>query len=113
MAATIRASRASVAAAPTRGGRYRFTTLRPGPVPGRGNTTQAPHIQIMVFARGLLTHLTTRAYFAGDPRNAEDPLLGTVPPERRGTLLAQETMPGEWVLDIVLQGARETVFLDI
>ena len=94
-------------------GRYRFTTLRPGPVPGRGNTTQAPHIQVMVFARGLLSHLTTRAYFAGDPCNADDPLLGLVPAARRHTLLAQEVLPGEWVLDIVLQGACETVFLDV
>lgn len=94
-------------------GRFRFTTVRPGAVPGRGNATQAPHIQLMVFARGLLSHLTTRAYFAGDPRNAEDPLLRLVPAERRHTLLAQEAAPGEWVLDIALQGARETVFLDI
>lgn len=94
-------------------GRFRFTTLRPGPVPGRGNAIQAPHIQLMVFARGLLTHLTTRVYFAGDPRNAEDPLLSLVPPARRHTMLAQEVAPGEWVLDIALQGARETVFLDI
>ena len=94
-------------------GRFRFTTLRPGPVPGRGNAVQAPHIQLMIFARGLLSHLTTRAYFSGDPRNANDPLLGMVPAERRGTLLAQEAMPGEWVLDIALQGTAETVFLDI
>jgi protocatechuate 3,4-dioxygenase alpha subunit len=94
-------------------GRFRFTTIRPGPVPGRGNATQAPHIQVMVFARGLLAHLTTRAYFAGDPRNAADPLLGLVPAERRDTMLAQEMAPGEWVLDIALQGDGETVFLDI
>ena len=94
-------------------GRFRFTTIRPGPVPGRGNATQAPHIQVMVFARGLLAHLTTRAYFAGDPRNAADPLLGLVQAERRDTMLAQEMAPGEWVLDIALQGVRETVFLDI
>lgn len=94
-------------------GRYRFTTLRPGPVAGRGNAVQAPHIQLTLFARGLLAHLTTRAYFADDPRNAEDPLLGLVPPGRRHTLLAQEAAPGEWVLDIALQGSRETVFLDV
>ena len=94
-------------------GRFRFTTIRPGPVPGRGNAIQAPHIQVMLFARGLLTHLTTRAYFSGEPLNEEDPLLALVPPERRPTLLAQEAAPGEWVLDIALQGRGETVFLDI
>ena len=45
-------------------GVYRFTTVKPGPVPGPGNTLQAPHINVTVFARGLLKHLVTRIYFA-------------------------------------------------
>ncbi|MCU0886532.1 MAG: protocatechuate 3,4-dioxygenase subunit alpha [Rubritepida sp.] len=94
-------------------GRFRFTTLKPGPVPGRGNTLQAPHVQIAIFARGLLTHLTTRLYFAGEPLNETDPLLARVPAARRDTLLATETAPGTWTLDIRLQGEGETVFLDV
>ena len=94
-------------------GRFRFTTIRPGPVPGRGNALQAPHIQLTIFARGLLTHLTTRAYFDGEALNAADPLLALVEPHRRQTLLAQEAAPGEWLLDIALQGPNETVFLDV
>lgn len=94
-------------------GRFRFRTVKPGPVPGRGNATQAPHVQLQLFARGLLRHLTTRAYFAGEVLNDRDPLLALVPQERRLTLIAQPAAPGEWVLDIRLRGDGETVFLDI
>lgn len=94
-------------------GRFRFITLKPGPVPGRGNTLQAPHIQIAIFARGLLSHVTTRLYFAGEALNETDPLLALVPAERRATLIAEPTVPGTWQLDIRLRGGAETVFLDI
>ncbi|PZW39817.1 protocatechuate 3,4-dioxygenase alpha subunit [Humitalea rosea] len=93
-------------------GVFHFTTLRPGSVPGLGNASQAPHIVLAIFARGLMKHLVTRAYFAGEPRNAEDPLLAAAGP-RAGTLIAKETAPGSWRLDIVLQGDGETVFLDV
>lgn len=94
-------------------GRFRFATLKPGPVPGPGNSLQAPHITLAIFARGLMHHLTTRAYFAAEPLNEADPILALVPEARRGTLLAQPVAPGQWNLDIRLQGADETVFLDI
>jgi len=94
-------------------GRFRFTTLKPGPVPGPGNSLQAPHITLAVFARGLMNHVTTRAYFAAEPLNEADPILALVPEARRPTMLARETAPGVWTLDIRLQGANETVFLDI
>lgn len=94
-------------------GRFRFTTIRPGPVPGRGNSLQAPHITLAVFARGLMHHVTTRAYFAGEPLNETDPVLALVPQTRRATMLAREAAPGAWQFDIRLQGADETVFLDI
>jgi len=95
-------------------GAYRFTTLKPGPVPGRGNTLQAPHITIAMFARGLMKHVVTRAYFAGEALNAGDPVLNLVEdPARRATLVARPEGDGVWRLDIVLQGANETVFLDV
>ncbi len=100
-------------------GNFRFTTLKPGPVPGAAgaNTSQAPHVAIALFARGLLTHLHTRAYFDGEALNEHDPLLASVDPPRRGTLIARHVgerdgLPA-WRLDIRLQGADETVFLDI
>ena len=60
-----------------------------------------------------MNHVTTRAYFAAEPLNEADPILALVPEDRRATMLARETAPGVWTLDIRLQGANETVFLDI
>ena len=98
-------------------GRFRLTTIRPGPVPGRGNALQAPHIAVALFARGLLKPLYTRVYFAGDPANDTDPVLQTIDdPDRRTTLLATQVGPPAhalWRFDIVMQGERETVFFDI
>ena len=99
-------------------GRFHFKTLKPGPVPGRGNAQQAPHFAITIFARGLLKGLTTRAYFAGEPLNETDPLLSSIEdPARRATLIAAATGIDSWHIDIRLQrGAKqepETVFLDI
>jgi protocatechuate 3,4-dioxygenase alpha subunit len=99
-------------------GRFRFLTVRPGPVPGRGNTLQAPHISIAVFARGLLKQVTTRLYFPGEALNKSDPVLGLVDDERRrATLIAADAGQQEgatlYRFDIVLQGERETVFFDV
>jgi len=93
-------------------GRFRFKTLMPGPVPGPGNSQQAPHLALTILARGLLIHLTSRVYFDGQPENENDPILELVPPERRGTLIAIKT-GDEWTLDLHLQGEKETVFFEI
>jgi protocatechuate 3,4-dioxygenase alpha subunit len=93
-------------------GEFRFLTIRPGRVPGPGNSLQAPHIAIGVFGRGLLKRLVTRLYFDGDPSNDEDPILELVPAARRPTLLAN-LRDGVWQFDIRLQGASETVFFDV
>ena len=74
--------------ATTEDGSCTFETIRPGRVPGPGNTLQAPHINVSVFSRGLLKRLSTRVYFADDPANSEDPVLALVPEDRRATLLA-------------------------
>ncbi len=94
-------------------GHFSFKTLKPAPVPGPGNSLQAPHLAITILARGLLIHLATRLYFAGDPANENDPILNLVDEARRGTLIAHEKNPGVWHLDINLQGPSETVFFDI
>ncbi len=94
-------------------GVYRFLTIKPGRVPGPGNTLQAPHIAIGVFGRGLLKRLATRLYFEDELSNADDPILDLVAPERRKTLTAQRISPSRYRLDIVLQGEGETVFFDI
>ncbi len=95
-------------------GAFQFITLRPGPVAGRGNALQAPHLALNILARGILTRLYTRAYFAGEALNASDPLLLLVEdPMRRASPLAHPAGPGAWQLDIRLQGPGESIFIDI
>lgn len=94
-------------------GKYRFVTVLPGPVPGPGNTLQAPHINVIVMARGMLRHLTTRIYFEGETLNADDPILSRVSDAtRRRTLIAKKSTgnPPVYNFDIILQGDNETVF---
>jgi protocatechuate 3,4-dioxygenase alpha subunit len=90
-------------------GVYTFTTVNPGPTePGA-----AAFISVAVFARGLMNRLFTRVYL---PENAEalakDPLLSSLDPERRKTLIARRDADGGLTWDIRLQGEGETVFLD-
>jgi protocatechuate 3,4-dioxygenase alpha subunit len=95
-------------------GGFRFSTIKPGPVPRPGGESQAPHIVVSVFMRGLLRRLVTRIYFPDDAANDVDLVLNFVEPARRGTLIAQKTRESdklEW--NVVLQGANETVFFDI
>jgi protocatechuate 3,4-dioxygenase alpha subunit len=98
-------------------GHFRIVTIKPGPVPGRGNALQAPHINIALFARGLLIHLYTRIYFADEAANAADPLLSSIEDVAvRNTLLARGTGAGAppiYRFNIVMQGEGETAFLDI
>ena len=95
-------------------GKFRFNTIYPGVVRD-ANMAQAPHFDLMVFARGLLKPLVTRIYFEADPRNAADPVLALVPAHRRGTLVAhRDATAGQsvWRFDVHLQGKDETVFFD-
>jgi protocatechuate 3,4-dioxygenase, alpha subunit len=94
-------------------GCFRFHTIKPGAVPGAGNSLQAPHINVSIFARGLLKRLVTRIYFPDEPMNASDAVLNTVAPVRRSTLVARLERPGVLRFDIVLQGNNETVFFDV
>ncbi len=93
-------------------GSFRFKTIKPGQVPGRGNSLQAPHVTVAVFARGMLSHAYTRIYFANETdANEIDPVLQLVPADRRGTLIL-EHVSGSFRFDIHLQGENETVFFD-
>jgi protocatechuate 3,4-dioxygenase alpha subunit len=93
-------------------GSSRFSTVKPGRVPWPAGGMQAPHINISIFARGLLNRVATRLYFDGDPANAEDPVLKMVDPARRATLIARKDDKGVWRLAIHLGGDNETVFFD-
>jgi protocatechuate 3,4-dioxygenase alpha subunit len=92
-----------------------FETIKPGRVPGPGNVLQAPHLNVAVFARGMLKQLYTRIYFDRDLANREDPVLALVPEDRRETLMARPDSgrPGVWRFDVLLQGGHETVFFDV
>ncbi|MGZ4631601.1 MAG: protocatechuate 3,4-dioxygenase subunit alpha [Actinomycetes bacterium] len=94
-------------------GAWAVRTVKPGPVPTRDGTLQAPHVDLSVFARGLLDRVVTRLYF-GDEADANglDPVLSTVPAHRRGTLVADRVEDG-YQLDIRLHGEDETVFFDL
>ena len=96
-------------------GEFRFTTIKPGCVAGPGGARQAPHLVALVFMRGLLRHLVTRIYFAGEAANGSDSILALVPAERRETLMAQRESggPATFAWNIRLQGDNETVFFDV
>ena len=99
-------------------GEWGFDTVKPGPVPGRGGTVQAPHLNLWIVARGINVGLNTRMYFADETEaNAADPVLNLIEWEnRRATLIATRSEgdgPPVFRFDIRLQGGDETVFFDI
>jgi len=93
--------------------RFVFRTVKPGPVDGE----QAPHINVIVFMRGMPNHAYTRLYFPDEAAaNAADPVLLSIPEDRRGTLVAKRLeRDGATVyrFDIHMQGDNETVFFDV
>ncbi|MBU9559380.1 protocatechuate 3,4-dioxygenase subunit alpha [Burkholderia multivorans] len=94
--------------------RYVVETVKPG----RIGTDDAPHVNVTVMMRGILTHAFTRLYFDDEAAaNANDPVLTAVPAERRATLVAKrDAQPGRPVVyrfDIRMQGPDETVFFDV
>jgi protocatechuate 3,4-dioxygenase alpha subunit len=95
-------------------GSYRIVTLKPGPLPTPEGDIEAPHLDVSVFARGLLDRVVTRMYFPDEmAANAADPVLCSVDLPRRATLIAVAEPEGHLRFDIWLQGARETVFFDM
>ncbi len=86
-------------------GEFRFYTVKPG-----ATAPHAPHINVIVLARGLLQHLFTRIYFPDEEAaNAADPLLSSIEdPAMRETLIAHDLR-----FDIHLQGENQTAFLEV
>jgi protocatechuate 3,4-dioxygenase, alpha subunit len=94
-------------------GTWQITTIKPGPLPTPDGGTEAPHLDVSVFARGLLDRVVTRIYFPDETAaNDVDPVLAGIDPSRRATLIA---VPAGDMLqfDIHLQGPDETVFFDV
>jgi protocatechuate 3,4-dioxygenase alpha subunit len=91
------------------GGEFEFVTVKPGPV-----APQAPHIDVSVFARGLLKRVVTRIYFPDEEEaNASDPVLGSVPAGLRSRLVARKDADHVLRFDVNLQGDEETPFFDV
>jgi protocatechuate 3,4-dioxygenase alpha subunit len=98
------------------GGEFAFDTVKPGAVPGADGKPQAPHILMVIFARGMLLQNYTRIYFDDEAATATDPVMALVPAERRDTLIAKRRQDATGVVyrfDIHLQGDDETVFFDV
>jgi protocatechuate 3,4-dioxygenase alpha subunit len=95
-------------------GRYRFLTVKPAGGSVRGGPEEAPHLNVSVFARGLLDRLVTRIYFPDEEAsNAADPVLAMIgDPGARATLVARAEA-GALRFDIHLQGKDETVFFEV
>jgi len=100
-------------------GEWSFHTIKPGPITDRDGVVHAPHLNIWIVARGINIGLNTRINFADETdANANDPVLKMILPEqRRTTLLAKYSNEkphiNDYAFDIVLQGDREIVFLNI
>ena len=94
-------------------GRFEIVTVKPGRVPSPEGGLQAPHIEVVVFARGLLKHAVTRLYFPDEAEaNAADPVLSRLRPEQRDTLVAVAE-DGGLRFDIRLQGPGHTTFFAV
>lgn len=93
-------------------GRFWFRTVKPGSLPAPDGRTEAPHLDLTVFARGMLQRVVTRVYFPDETSaNEADPVLSTVDSQRRGTLIARPE-GSDYRFDVRLQGHDETVFFD-
>jgi len=93
-------------------GDFELRTIKPGGVRDSGGETQAPHIAVFIFMRGLLKPLYTRIYFADEAANEKDAVLNLVPGARRESLVAKKDGDGDFRWDVKLQGPDETVFFE-
>jgi protocatechuate 3,4-dioxygenase, alpha subunit len=94
-------------------GWFEFLTVKPGQVPAPDGGLQAPHLVVIVFARGLLKQLVTRLYFPDEAEaNAADPVLSELDDGERATLIAQPE-DGGLLFDIHLQGDAQTTFFAV
>jgi protocatechuate 3,4-dioxygenase alpha subunit len=99
-------------------GELTFETIKPGRVPGPDGKLMAPHVALWIVARGINIGLQTRLYFEDEAdANAGDFVLNKIMDKRRRqTLIARREAGGavpRYVLEIHLQGEKETVFFDM
>jgi protocatechuate 3,4-dioxygenase alpha subunit len=95
-------------------GAFGFRTLKPGPLPAERGRIEAPHLDVSVFARGLLDRVVTRLYFPNElEANGNDPVLVLLEPADRSRLIAVPAGDGVLSFDIRLQGEDQTPFFRI
>jgi protocatechuate 3,4-dioxygenase beta subunit len=95
-------------------GAYTYSTIKPGahPVHPRSSLVRAPHLRFTIFASGI-DRLVTQVFFEGEALNESDPVLNSIhDSELRQRLIAKRKSGGEYELDIVMRGSRETPFFD-
>ena len=96
-------------------GSFAFDTVKPGAIHSGDGKLQSPHVNVIVFSRGMLVHAFTRMYFSDD-EHVNDPVMSLVERDRRGTLVGTRTSDAAGLIvyrwDIRLQGENETVFFD-
>ena len=95
-------------------GRYAVSTIYPGQVAGADGRRQAPHVLVVLFARGLLAHVVSRIYFEDEAANRDDPVLAACGP-RGATLIARRDAGGAgfYTWNVSMQGPNETVFFEV
>ena len=94
-------------------GRFCFTTVKPGPVPGPEGTPQAPHVNVVIFARGLLRQVVTRLYFPDEEEaNAADPVLAFIENAGLKETLVARRVGDALRFDVRLQGEGQTAFFE-
>lgn len=80
-------------------------------------SSYAPHLNLIVFMRGLLSHVFTRMYFEDEVEaNAKDPLLQSLSPKEAKKLMAKPVMihgQKSYAFDIYMQGEQQTPFFDL
>jgi protocatechuate 3,4-dioxygenase beta subunit len=101
-------------------GRYRFTTIKPGPYPwgNHYNAWRPAHIHFSLLGRAFVQRLVTQMYFPGDPLFAFDPIFNAVRNETARELMvcrfAMDLSEPDWALaykwDIYLRGPGATPF---
>ncbi len=98
-------------------GEWTLQTVKPGVVKNAAGVPMAPHINVLLFARGINIHLHTRIYFDDEVQaNQDDPVLNLIEqPQRRQTLIAKRCEVNgnlAYRFDMRIQGEGETVFFD-
>ncbi|SNB70444.1 MULTISPECIES: protocatechuate 3,4-dioxygenase subunit alpha [unclassified Pseudomonas] len=98
-------------------GEWTLQTVKPGVVKNAAGVPMAPHINVLLFARGINIHLHTRIYFDDEVQaNQDDPVLNLIEQlQRRQTLIAKRCEVNgnlAYRFDMRIQGEGETVFFD-